>query len=84
MDVHERGEHDAVQPNRTNQLGTPAVAAALPPLSASAASSHPTAAAAADKSLELLNVSYDPTRELWRDLNDAFIPQYAKETGVDA
>src|SRR5690242_3751 len=39
-------------------------------------------AAAADKSIELLNVSYDPTRELWRALNDAFIPQYAKEAGV--
>jgi sulfate/thiosulfate-binding protein len=31
-------------------------------------------------SLELLNVSYDPTRELWRDLNDRFISQYEKET----
>ena len=39
-------------------------------------------AAQADKSLELLNVSYDPTRELWRALNDAFIPKYAKDTGV--
>ena len=28
------------------------------------------------KSIELLNVSYDPTRELWRDLNDAFIKSY--------
>jgi sulfate/thiosulfate-binding protein len=28
------------------------------------------------KSLELLNVSYDPTRELWRDLNATFIPKY--------
>lgn len=33
-------------------------------------------------SIELLNVSYDPTRELWRDLNAAFIPQYEKETGI--
>jgi sulfate transport system substrate-binding protein len=32
--------------------------------------------------LELLNVSYDPTRELWRDLNSQFIPVYEKETGV--
>jgi len=29
----------------------------------------------------LLNVSYDPTRELWRDLNRAFREQYARETG---
>lgn len=32
--------------------------------------------------VELLNVSYDPTRELWRDLNDAFIPKYQQETGT--
>ncbi|MCC7421702.1 MAG: sulfate ABC transporter substrate-binding protein [Planctomycetaceae bacterium] len=34
------------------------------------------------KSLELLNVSYDPTRELWRDINEAFIPAYEKSDGV--
>ena len=37
---------------------------------------------AAAKSLELLNVSYDPTRELWRDLNAKFIAAYEKETGA--
>lgn len=31
---------------------------------------------------ELLNVSYDPTRELWKDLNAQFIPKYEKETGT--
>jgi sulfate transport system substrate-binding protein len=31
--------------------------------------------------LELLNVSYDPTRELWRDINEQFIVQYEKESG---
>jgi sulfate transport system substrate-binding protein len=30
----------------------------------------------------LLNVSYDPTRELWRELNDKFIAAYEKESGV--
>src|ERR1035437_5530108 len=40
------------------------------------------AAHAADKSVELLNASYDPTRELWRDLNKQFIAQYGKETGT--
>ncbi|MFO0947855.1 MAG: sulfate ABC transporter substrate-binding protein [Planctomycetota bacterium] len=35
------------------------------------------------KSQELLNVSYDPTRELWRELNGAFVPKYAKEAGVE-
>ena len=30
---------------------------------------------------ELLNVSYDPTRELWRQLNERFIAAYAKSPG---
>ena len=33
------------------------------------------------RSFELLNVSYDPTRELWRDINASFISRYEKETG---
>lgn len=39
-------------------------------------------AAAAAAEISLLNVSYDPTRELWRDINSAFIPKYEKEKGV--
>src|SRR5437868_2993861 len=31
--------------------------------------------------VELLNVSYDPTRELWRDLNTRFVAKYEQETG---
>jgi sulfate/thiosulfate transport system substrate-binding protein len=31
--------------------------------------------------IELLNVSYDPTRELWRDLNQAFAHDYEQTTG---
>src|SRR5262245_3688623 len=34
------------------------------------------------RSLELLNVSYDPTRELWRDLNATFIQKYLKEANT--
>lgn len=34
-----------------------------------------------DPSNELLNVSYDPTRELFQDLNRQFIAQYARQTG---
>jgi sulfate/thiosulfate-binding protein len=34
-------------------------------------------------SVELLNVSYDPTRELWRDLNQHFAAAYKKETGTE-
>src|SRR5215470_18063354 len=40
------------------------------------------AARADDKSQDLLNVSYDPTRELWKDINNAFIPVYQKDKGV--
>jgi sulfate transport system substrate-binding protein len=31
--------------------------------------------------IQLLNVSYDPTRELWRDVNARFIAQYERQTG---
>jgi sulfate/thiosulfate transport system substrate-binding protein len=31
---------------------------------------------------ELLNVSCDPTRELWRDVNERFIQHYEQERGV--
>jgi sulfate transport system substrate-binding protein len=34
------------------------------------------------ETLNLLNVSYDPTRELWRDVNSHFIPQYQKTAGA--
>jgi len=50
--------------------------AAILALAAAASPLH-----AAD-SIELLNVSYDPTRELWRDLNASFAPQYLKDKGV--
>jgi sulfate/thiosulfate-binding protein len=33
--------------------------------------------------VELLNVSYDPTRELWRDLNTQFIKQQRAENGTE-
>jgi len=35
-----------------------------------------------DDSTELLNASYDPTRELWRDLNAAFTPLHEEKTGT--
>jgi len=34
-------------------------------------------------SFEILNVSYDPTRELYRAINAAFVPKYKAETGTD-
>jgi sulfate transport system substrate-binding protein len=39
------------------------------------------AAAAADGPITLLNVSYDPTRELYREINDAFAKKYQAEHG---
>src|SRR5262249_60644772 len=41
------------------------------------------ASAAAAASYELLNVSYDPTRELYRTINTAFSQQYKVKTGSD-
>jgi sulfate transport system substrate-binding protein len=41
------------------------------------------ASAAAAKSIQLLNVSYDPTRELYVDLNKAFAADWKKKTGDD-
>lgn len=35
----------------------------------------------AGKDVELLNVSYDPTRELWKAINAAFISKYEAEHG---
>ena len=35
------------------------------------------------ESLELLNVSYDPTRELYRAVNTAFTAKYKAATGTD-
>jgi sulfate transport system substrate-binding protein len=41
------------------------------------------ASVARAESLELLNVSYDPTRELYRAINNAFIAKYKAETGTE-
>jgi sulfate/thiosulfate-binding protein len=37
--------------------------------------------ASREGAIELLNVSYDPTRELWKQLNEKFIADYQKQTG---
>jgi sulfate/thiosulfate-binding protein len=41
------------------------------------------AAGASAKSIELLNVSYDPTRELYADFNQAFAKYWKAKTGDD-
>ena len=40
-------------------------------------------AAAQAKSVQLLNVSYDPTRELYKAINAAFVAEWKKKTGND-
>jgi sulfate transport system substrate-binding protein len=47
-----------------------------------ASSSNAAPAEKPARALELLNVSYDPTRELWREINEKFTASYSKETGV--
>ena len=64
---------DTVVTSRVNVMLAIAIAGCSP--SSSGASSDGT-------SVELLNVSYDPTRELWRDLNEHFAARYKKEAGV--
>jgi sulfate/thiosulfate-binding protein len=63
---------------RTLQLTTFKRIAAV--LAATLALGAPAAKAA---SLELLNVSYDPTRELYRAINTAFTAKYKASTGTD-
>ncbi|MGD9645956.1 MAG: sulfate ABC transporter substrate-binding protein [Pirellulales bacterium] len=53
---------------------------AIPLLLASAAGCSP-AVDDGPRSVELLNVSYDPTRELWKAINFAFAAQYEKTHG---
>jgi sulfate transport system substrate-binding protein len=36
----------------------------------------------ATKSNQILNVSYDPTRELYAAIDKAFVPQYRTHTGI--
>jgi sulfate/thiosulfate-binding protein len=40
-------------------------------------------AAGSATGVEILNVSYDPTRELWRDLNAQFIESIRAQDGID-
>ena len=39
--------------------------------------------AAAQEKVTLLNVSYDPTRELYKDINAAFAQEWKRRTGQD-
>jgi sulfate transport system substrate-binding protein len=52
-------------------------------LSAALAAATLAGAVFAQKPVELLNVSYDPTRELYADFNQAFAAHWKKTTGQD-
>lgn len=54
---------------------------AAPP-SATGAGAAPAASVPAGKPVDLLNVSYDPTRELWQEINKEFAAKYEKEHGA--
>jgi sulfate transport system substrate-binding protein len=56
-------------------------ALALTLLAACGGSSSHSAGSGSDPHVTLLNVSYDPTRELYRDVNEAFAQQWQKSSG---
>ncbi len=43
----------------------------------------PALAQAGNATVQLLNVSYDPTRELYQDINQAFAASYRQSTGTN-
>lgn len=66
------------------QVGCSPVSSTAPaPGTAAGTGTSKAAAPAAKGKVELLNVSYDPTRELWAELNKTFTEQYKKETGTE-
>jgi sulfate/thiosulfate-binding protein len=68
------------KPTRRGVLGTAGAAAAAAPALASRALA---AAPVALKPITLLNVSYDPTRELYKDINAAYIKYWKDKVGQD-
>jgi sulfate/thiosulfate-binding protein len=62
-------------------LHTPTLRRHLLVLAAATAAALTAPAAWAQKQVSLLNVSYDPTRELYQDFNKAFAAHWQKKTG---
>ena len=54
---------------------------ALTLLAACGGSSSDSAGSGSGSHVTLLNVSYDPTRELYRDVNEAFAQEWQKKSG---
>jgi sulfate/thiosulfate transport system substrate-binding protein len=70
--------------SRSFQSSARALVALLLVAGSGCSGSSPTPGGAADRprAIELLNVSYDPTRELYRDINAAFATHYEQEHGT--
>jgi sulfate/thiosulfate transport system substrate-binding protein len=66
----------------SSSLTTSFLAPALAALAAALAVLVSPAVVAGPTEVTLLNTSYDPTRELWRDINAVFTARYQKEKGV--
>lgn len=64
-----------------NGSGTQSPAAAAPAAGTNPASGDGAAPSAAKPPVELLNVSYDPTRELYEEFNQAFAKHWKEKTG---
>ncbi|WP_309644332.1 sulfate ABC transporter substrate-binding protein [Phenylobacterium sp.] len=70
--------HDLKRPSRRSLIAGGAAAAAGPTLLAGSA-----LAQAKPKPVTLLNVSYDPTRELYKDINAAYARYWKEKVGQD-
>jgi sulfate transport system substrate-binding protein len=70
--------------SRSFQSSARALVALLLVAGSGCSGSSPTPGGPADRprAIELLNVSYDPTRELYRDINAAFAKHYEQEHGT--
>ena len=67
-------------PNESSRLTKAAIGLAV--IMASVIAPAGAAPRAAHAQQDLLNVSYDPTRELWKNIYEAFVPLYQKEKGI--
>ncbi|MFA6219412.1 MAG: sulfate ABC transporter substrate-binding protein [Erythrobacter sp.] len=67
---------------RTGPLGILLAGAAVA-LTACSQGAEQAGATAAQASIELLNVSYDPTRELYQAINPSFAARWKRQTGQD-
>src|SRR5574344_578492 len=78
--ISDRKQRKPAMKNRRNFIKIPAVAALLASLTLAAPAAW---AQAAPQAVTLLNVSYDPTRELYADYNQVFAKHWKDKTGQD-